>query len=72
MPLPDAELDRAVEYRRKMQAREDHKADEERALEGDSALREQLQINTNPLRSWDGWDPVRRVQGEESGYDLDA
>lgn len=59
------ELDRAQEYRRMMQAREDTKADRERALSGDDSRKAALEAAMDPLRPWDGWDPDRKTEGDE-------
>lgn len=59
------EQERALEYRRQQQAREENKLARERALVGNPNTRRQLQLAWDPIRRWRGWDPIRRVKGEE-------
>lgn len=58
------ELDKAREYRRKMQARERDRLARERALRGSTAAYRALLEKTAPLRRVIGWNPKRLVDGD--------
>lgn len=60
-----SEEGRAVEYRRMMQAREENKATRENAMRGDPAAEIALRRKVDALMPWAGWDPIRRVVGDE-------
>jgi hypothetical protein len=58
MPTEDElELARAVEYRRKMRARNANALAAEIALSGSAQALHDLRVKWSPLRNWDGWDP---------------
>lgn len=54
----------ALEFRRKMQAREDNRLARELALAGDPDAVLRVERDWDALRPWQGWDPERKVLGE--------
>lgn len=64
-----SEQERALEYRRMMQARQNNRLSREKELSGDPDARRQLDIDWSPMRHWDGWDPTIRVHDEEDDCD---
>jgi len=62
---------RAVEYRRKMQAREDNRAAAEARLAGSPSALAGLRERMAGALRWAGWDPVRKVEGDVAGQDYD-
>lgn len=63
--MPASELERAQEFRRQQEAREENKLAYERALVGSQGARRALLLAFDPVRHWKGWDPIRRVLGDE-------
>ena len=59
-----SEDEKAIEYRRQMQAREDNRLAREKALAGSKAALDALEEAWRPLRRSDGWDPEVRVEGD--------
>lgn len=60
-----SEQERAAEYRRMMQARQDNRFAAEKALAGDPAAAASVLAAWEPMRRWEGWDPVIRVHDDE-------
>lgn len=58
------ERDKALEYRRKMQARENDRLARERALAGDEQKANEIRENFAALLPWDGWEPEKKVNGD--------
>jgi len=53
----EEEVARAIEYRRKMRARNANAFAAEMTLSGSAEALHELRIKTSALRNWDGWDP---------------
>lgn len=60
-----SEQERAAEYRRMMQARQDNRLAAEKALAGDPSRAAAVRTAWEPMLPWEGWDPVVRVHDEE-------
>lgn len=59
-----SEEQRAFEYRRQQQAREDNRLARELRMRGSEVAAAAVRAAWEPLRRWRGWDPVRRVKGD--------
>lgn len=59
--MADVEQDRAIEYRRKMRAREANRIAREVGVRGNYDRMMALRVKTWPLKKWDGWDVEERL-----------
>lgn len=62
--VAEDERNRALEFRRMMQAREDARLANEKRLAGSATAYNELLEKTSALRDWVGWNPKVRVQGD--------
>lgn len=64
--MPNDEDERAAEYRRMMQAREDNKLLREEQLAGNPDALRRLHERMDPVIADTGWEPDRKVIDDES------
>lgn len=64
MGVFEDETARAIEYRRKMRAREANRLTAEVAMRGSHDALMSLRVKTWPLKRWSGWDVEERLKPE--------